>query len=419
MANWYKKHSELLTIILSVLLAVPLIITMVQGIRIANGFDEMLGRSVNRGNKENILKMMEEVDSIYAKYYVGESISDQEIEDGMLKGLEWAYKDPYGAYKSPEETEEFLANQNEMLLGGIGVQSRFENNMKRFGEYRYSYYITHVYSGPARDAGIKQGDRIVEVESEILNANNPEDVLDKVRGDKGTKADLVILRENEEDSYDRMEFTLVRGDIINESIFTEILQDDIGYIVINTFSNKTDEELEQAIKDFKAKGIEKYILDVRNNSGGMADTVVRMLDMMLPEGLIASMTYKESTQNEDFYSDKNEIDGQFVCLINESSVSASELFAKALQEYGKATLVGELTYGKGTIVGTKTLSNGGSITLSIGEYLTKSGDIIENKGVEPDIEVSIPDSVEMYLYKLPLEEDLQLMKAVEILKETK
>lgn len=410
-----QKSNNILLIVLTMVLAVPLVYMGIQVGRLANNWDESLGRTASRGNEENIIDMIHEVDSIHDKYYIGEIPTNEEIEDGILKGIEWSYDDPYGLYRTPEETEEFMANQNEMLLGGIGIQSRYENNMERFEDYRYCYYITHVYSGsPAEQAGIQKGDRLIQVGDLKLNMHNSDDFLDGVRGLKGTNVDLKILRE-ENGTRVVKDFTLTREDVKNNSIFYELI-DDIGYITINTFSNDTDEEFEQAIEKLKLNNINKFILDIRGNSGGSADTVIEMLDYMLPKGLIVEIKYKDSSKDEKFYSDEKEITGEFIVLTNEQSASASELFAKALQEYKKATIVGELTFGKGTVVSTIMLSNGGSITLSTGEYYTQSGENLEGIGVTPDIEVSIPDDKEMYLYKLPREEDLQLMKAIELLK---
>lgn len=412
-----RNNSPILLIILTIVLAIPLIYMGIQVGRLADNWDEVLGRTANRGNEENILDMLHEIDGIYTKYYIGEVPTNEEIEDGVLKGLVWSYDDPYSTYRSPEETEEFMANQNEMLMGGIGIQSRYENNMKKYKDYRYGYYITHVYSdSPAEKAGVQEGDRLVKINDMTLTAHNSNDFLDEIRGTKGTQVNITVLRQLDgSTTLEEKEFTLTRDDVKNNSIFYEVI-DNIGYITINTFSNETDEEFIDAIEKLKLNNIDKYILDIRGNSGGSAETVIKMLDYMLPEGLIVELKYKDSSTNEKFYSDEKEITGEFVVLANERSVSASELFAKALQEYGKATIVGELTYGKGTVVSTIGLSNGASITLSTGEYYTKSGENLEGVGVTPDIGVSIPDDKEMYLYKLPRTEDLQLMKAIELLK---
>lgn len=409
-----KDNNNILLIILTIVLSIPLIYMGVQISRLADNWEESLGRTANRGNEENIIDMLHEMDSIHDKYYIGDKATNEEIEDGILKGVEWAYDDPYGLYRTPEETAEFMANQNEMLLGGIGIQSNYENNMEKFEDYKYCYYITHVYSGsPAEKAGIQEGDRLIQVNELKLNAHNADDFLSEVRGKKGTNVNLKILRE-ENGVRVIKEFTLTREDVKNNSIFYEIIEG-VGYITINTFSNDTDEEFEQAIEKLKLNDINKFILDIRNNSGGSADTVVQMLDYMLPKGLIVDIRYKDDSKSEKFYSDEKEATGEFVVLVNESSASASELFAKSLQEYNKATIIGEVTYGKGTVVSTIMLSNGGSVTLSTGEYYTKSGENLEGVGVIPDIEVSIPDNKEMYLYKLPIEEDLQLIKAIEVL----
>lgn len=386
------------------------------------GYAMLLNRTTNRGNDSNILAMIKEADYMYQQYYIGENPDNDEIEDGILSGLVSSYDDPYATYRSPEETEEFKNTQDEMLIGGIGTLGHFENNMKKFEDYKYSMYISHIYdNSPAEEAGLQAGDRIVQVNNIQLTLHNYDEFREEVSGDVGTVVTLKVLRgeydeEKGEDNRYLVDIDVTRGVVKNNSIFYEILEGDIGYIKINTFSNESDEEFEESIQELQAQGVSKYILDVRNNSGGSADTVVRMLDMLLPEGLIVSIDSKNDEDDVEYYSNTSEIPGKFICLINENSVSASELFALALKDYGKATLVGATTYGKGTVVSTFSLTNGGSITLSTGKYLSKSGVDIEDKGVDPDIEVDIPDSIENYLYKLPKSEDAQLMKAIGILK---
>lgn len=388
---------------------------------VVEGYAMILNRTTNRGNDDNILAMIKEVDYLYSQSYIGESPDNSELEDGILSGLVQSYDDPYAVYRSPEETEKFKNTQDEMLIGGIGTLGHFENNMEKFSDYKYSMYISHIYDeSPAEEAGLQAGDRIVQANDIQLTLHNYDEFRKEISGEVGTKVTLKILRGeyNEETGEDYRYLTdieVTRGVIKNNSIFYEILDGNIGYIKINTFSNESDEEFEASIQELQNQGIDKYILDVRNNSGGSADTVVRMLDMLLPEGLIVSIDSKNDEDDIDYYSDASEIPGKFICLINENSVSASELFALALKDYGKATLVGATTYGKGTVVSTFTLSNGGSITLSTGKYVSKSGVDIEDKGVDPDIEVDIPDSIENYLYKLPKSEDAQLTKAISVL----
>lgn len=422
----FRDPKNIMMIILTISLVIPLVNMGAQLASLLKVYDQMLEHKNNRGSDENIIEMMNEIDSLYDKYYIGEDATSEDIEDGVMRGFASAFDDPYGFYMSPDETEEFLETQDERLMGGIGIQTRYENNMEVFGKYKYSYYITHVYNdSPAEKAGLKVGDRVVQVEDVVLSYVNADDFLEAVRGEAGTEVNITIIRDNE-----LLDIKLIRDDVKSNSVITQAIRNkkgtdeveaigleqaissDIGYIKINSFSNETDEEYSEAIKDLSKCGISKYILDVRDNSGGVVDTVVKMLDSMLPKGVITEIRYKDASQNVVYESDEKETAGEFIVLVNERSASASELFSKTLQEYGKATIIGELTYGKGTVIQTIGLSNGGSITISTGEYFTSKGENLEGVGVIPDITVGIPDDVENYLYKLPLKEDLQLIRAL-------
>lgn len=403
-----------LKLILLILVGIMCVFTVGAVSSLVGSFHELANHKKDRGNTENIIKMLQEIDAIYDEYYIGEDITAEELEDGILAGVGYSYNDPYGLYRSPEETEDYNSTQNELIIGGIGIQSIFELDMKYFEPYRYCFYIKHIYENtPAERAGLRIGDRIVEADGTTINNNNRNEVVNIIKGKVGEPLELKLIRTNEETGERTLEtMTIVRENIDSASIITDVY-DNIGYIKIDTFSNKTDEEFEEAVTELKQQGISKFILDVRDNGGGSADTVIRMLDLMLPEGLIVDLRYKDGSMK--FNSDANEMQGDFVVLVNEYSASASELFAKALQEYDKATIIGVPTYGKGTIISTVPLTNGGSITLSVGKYYTKSGDNLENVGVIPDEIVEIPKYDAMYLYKLPKENDLQLMKALEIL----
>ena len=433
--TWGVKEALLLSIIVisfifTISLAIVLKDLAVSYREVASVYKTVNEHSNNRGSDKNILEMIDEIHGIYDKYYIGEDASLEDIEDGVLAGYASAFNDQYGFYMSPEETDEFVETQDAMLLGGIGIQTRFEYDMETFSDgetkYKYSYYIINVYPDtPAEKVGIQKGDRLVQVNDVALTYTNSDDFLEEVRGEAGTEVSVKLIRDNK-----LMDLKLIRDNVKSKSINTNVLREssdgklealslseaypsDIGYIKISSFTNETDEEYTQALNEIANKGIDKYIIDVRDNSGGIVESVVAMLDTMVPEGTIAELKYKDASQNVKYTSDENETKGKFIVLVNERSASASELFSKTLQEYGKAIIIGKQTYGKGTVIQTLGLSNGGSITLSTGEYYTSKGENLENTGVEPDIEVSIPYETELYLYKLPLSSDTQLVRAFE------
>ena len=192
---------------------------------------------------------------------------------------------------------------------------------------------------------------------------------------------------------------------------------DIGLITIDSFTEYTDEEFKEAIEYFKSVGISDYIIDLRGNTGGTASSVIECLDYCLPEGLIVEFRAKQEHDNKSYYSDSSEVDGNFTILVNGATASASELFAQAMKDYGKAKIVGVTTFGKGTVLSTYGLSNGGTITLSTAKYYTISGHELEGNGVEPDYEIDLTLDDKYILYKLPISEDEQMLKAIEVANE--
>lgn len=434
---------EIVMIIVAVILLIPMIRIGNELGQIVKLYNQVQEHKENRGTDENIEALKAEIDELYERYYIGETPTSEEIEDGILKGYASAYDDPYGFYMSPKEAQEYLEKTHEILMGGIGIQTRFEDTIEILDDYRYALYVTQVFNGsPADEVGITEGDRVVSVDGTILTYNNSDDFVDMVRGDIGTDVTLGIIRNKE-----YQEFKMTRTKVESESVFTKIVMEDslgnlilpelrdikdgkieasalastsegitknsIGYMKIDSFSKETAKEFDEGIEELKKAGVSKVIIDVRNNGGGVVESVIHIADRLVPKGLIAELKYKYDNKVEKYESDEYAEDGQFIVLVNENSASASELLAKTLQEYGVAKIIGENTFGKGTVVQTIGLSNGGAIVITCGEYFTSKCENLEEIGVKPDIKVSIKDSIEPYLYKLPIEEDLQLMRAIE------
>ena len=408
-----------------------------------------------RGDMEDIdsiANVMKEIQAIYDNNYIGverENAEDINISDAVLSAYAYALGDKYGYYLSPKLSEENSAQRQEKLVG-IGIEVVYEEGK--------GYYVTKTYKdSPAAEAGIDTGDYIVTANGQNVNDVGADEFLEIIRGEIGTDISIGVIKASDvlnlgtnwtsdimntsveiEDNTNSDEDNTDEKQVIDESIITDKnmtrndvqmtsviykvlnsgeynLVQDTGYIDISSFTEYTDEEFKEAIEYFNSQGIEKYIVDLRGNSGGTADSVIEILDYSLPEGLIAEFKAKDPAEDEEYYSDSSEVSGDFVVLVNESTASASELFSKAMQDYGKAEIIGTTTYGKGTVLSTYVLSNKGTITLSTAKYYTISGEEIEGVGVTPDYEVELSDTDKKLLYKLDFNDDEQFQKAVEVI----
>lgn len=361
----------------------------------------MAQHSENRGELSNITAMMEEIQSIYEKEYIGEEIDKEQLEDSALLGFTLGHNDRYGYYMSPTDSKE-QANTRKEKLVGIGVEVVYEEGK--------GYYVSKIYdNSPAKEAGVEVGDYLTSANGTSIEEVNKDEFIDLVRGEEGTLVNIGIDRENETKHLE-----IERQNVRTNSVSSRVM-DGIAYIKIGSFTEYTDEEFIDTINSLTDSGVTKFIFDLRNNTGGAAESVIKMLDYLLPEGLIARFEEKDSKDNIEYYSDKSEINADMVVLVNKATASASELFSKALQDYGKATIIGTNTFGKGTVLSTYTLSNGGTLTLSTAKYYTISGEEIEGNGVKLDILIELPLEKEKILYKLNFEEDEQMQKALEIL----
>jgi carboxyl-terminal processing protease len=243
-----------------------------------------------------------------------------------------------------------------------------------------------------------------------------EDAVSVIRGGKaGTTVDIVIERGEEEIPY-----TIERGSISSESVSTEMLDNNIGLVRISSFNTNEEGSKEDTYTEFKEKveklqseGMEKMIIDLRDNPGGALDVVCNIADMIVPEGTITYMEYKDG-KRETFKSDKNEMDIPIAVLINENSASASEVLTGCLKDYGKAVVVGKTSFGKGIVQSVYPFKDGSGISLTVAKYYSPNGVCIHGTGITPDIEVDMPAEFDnYYASSVPHESDTQLQAAIE------
>jgi carboxyl-terminal processing protease len=238
-------------------------------------------------------------------------------------------------------------------------------------------------------------------------------VVSKIKGKEGTKVNITIYREGVAEPID---FTIVRQKINIPTIEFEMLEDSIGYIQIVEFDEITISQFNNAIKSLEKEGMKGLIVDVRNNPGGLLDSVVNILDRLLPKGLIVYTEDKNKNREEEHAKKSDKFTKPLAVLINGNSASASEIFAGALQDYEKATIIGTTSYGKGIVQRVIPLTDGTAVKLTISKYFTPKGRNIHGTGIVPDIEIELDEELKQ-LVTIPHDKDNQLQKAIEVIKE--
>jgi len=290
--------------------------------------------------------------------------------EGMLNSL-----DEHSTYFSEEDYDDF-SSEVDGQFGGIGI------TVNKKGEY--ITIVAPLENTPGERAGLKSGDKIIYVNGQDVTNKDIDLVLPLMRGEPGTSVQLGIKR----DGVDQiLYFDIVRELIKVNPITHKVLEDNIGYIQIQTFNANTNEYITKALEEFDAQGITDLIIDIRYNTGGSLYQVVEVAKHFVPKGPIVSIEYKDPNRNETFYSDLEKTKYNLVVLVNEWSASASEILAGAIQDTKAGKIVGVTTYGKGTVQELLPLKKGGAMKLTIARYLTPSGKAIHGIGIQPDVEV--------------------------------
>jgi len=350
---------------------------------------------------------VEKIDEIYSimKIYYYEDFSKEDIQSALLDGILAGVKDPYTVYYTPEEYEDLQVSTSGTYYGiGAGLTQNLDT---------MQVTVSKVYRGtPSEEAGMMNGDIILSVNGVDATSVELSELVSYIRGEEGTTVNIVLYRESTGKTLD---LDVERRYVELPSIEAEMLEGGIGYIEITEFQSKTDEQFEEMVEGLINQGAKGLIVDVRANPGGLLDSVVNLLDYVLPEGLLVYVEDKYGNRDE-YTSDSACIDIPMVVLVDENSASASEIFAGALKDYEYATLVGTTTYGKGIVQSVIPLSDGDAMKITTAKYFTPDGNYIHEVGIEPDVVVE-------YEYTGPTDKvydrkyDNQFLKAVEIMKQ--
>jgi len=376
------------------------------------------------GNK---LDLLEQVVDDY--FLFEEDVDTEQMEAGIYKGMLAGLEDPYTTYYTAEEYRA-MTEETEGVYCGIGVQvsQNLETGI---------ITILRVFPGsPAEEAGLKKGDILYKVGAlDVYDQELDTLVSQYIRGEEGTFVDLTVLRDGEEISA-----TVERRMVESVTVEAQLLPDKTGYVMVTQFDLVTADQFISAVDSLEKQGMERLVIDLRDNPGGVVDACVKMAAYLLPEdqyeGTILStadkngkgdryycqggkLLFEGSGSNPEYpMDDGHELDMPIAVLINGMSASASEVFAGALRDYGMATLVGTTSFGKGIVQALLPLDDGSAVKVTIAHYYTPAGHDIHKKGLEPDVEIELElDEDLIGQYDVPLDRDNQVQKAIEVLKQ--
>lgn len=325
---------------------------------------------------QNVTRKMELIEQVIDTYYYQEDIDQEELENGIYRGMVESLGDPYSAYYSAEELTE-MTESIQGIFYGIGATLSLDEDTG-FG------IIKEVMSGtPAEEAGLKDGDLIYKVDGESTYGMDLQEIVSHVRGEENTQVVLTIVRTGADDY---LEIPITRRKIEDNTVNATMYDNKIGYIQITEFDEVTTNQFKENLEMLQGDGMEALILDLRSNPGGSLSTVVDIAGMMLPKGLVV-YTEDKNGKREEYYSDgKHELTIPMVVLVNGASASASEILSGAIKDYGIGTLMGTKTFGKGIVQRPITLSDGSAVKLTVSSYYTPKGNNIHGIGIEPDVE---------------------------------
>lgn len=313
------------------------------------------------------------IDSVLESFYFGD-VDDETAKDNIYKAYLSSYGDKYTMYYTADEYKALKESTNGKFYGiGAVCQLSGEGGV----------LLVDVYdNGAGYQAGLRSGDRVVNVDGRDITDMELSSAVALIKGDKGTSVTLEVIRGTE-----RLTFSAVRDAVEAKTVSYTLLDNNIGYLSISQFEEVTTKQFKAAVEDLQSQGMKGLVIDIRNNPGGLLDTVVGMLKYMLTDGLIVYTEDKQGNRKEYKGQDNDEFNLPLAVIVNGNSASASEIFAGAIQDYGKGTIIGTQTYGKGIVQTVKPLTDGSAIKFTIAKYFTPKGQDIHGKGVTPDMVV--------------------------------
>jgi carboxyl-terminal processing protease len=364
-----------------------------------------IGSMRAEGESYEYLKVFTEVLSLVKKNYV-EEVKTKDLIYGAIKGMLNSL-DPHSAYMPPEAYKDMqLDTKGE--FGGIGIQIGLKDGVLTV--------IAPIEDTPAYNAGIKSGDKIVKINGESTRDMGLHDAVSKMRGQKGTSVAITIMREGWKDTKD---FTIVRDVIKVKSVKSRVIENNIGYVKLSQFQERTAEDLEAALSKLEKQNITSLILDLRNNPGGLLNSAVDVSSQFLPAGKVVVSIKGRSGEKGEYRTEDDKVSEQeakkakmfstipMIVLVNQGSASASEIVAGALKDWNRAVILGVQTFGKGSVQSVVPLSDGSGLRLTTARYYTPKGISIQSTGITPDIIVKLEQKNGAKEHTVVREKDLE------------
>lgn len=336
------------------------------------------------------------------------SYKPEDLETGIYKGLFWGLNDPYSEYYTPEEYQRLMEDTSGKFAGvGLVITAGDDNLIT---------VVSPIANTPAARAGVKAGDKIIEVDGVTYTGQDLQEATDQMRGEPQTPVDLTVQRVIQGKTQ-TSHVRIIREMIKVDTVISKLLPDNIGYLQLTSFDEETAIDFEKAWKDLEKQGAKRFVLDLRNNPGGLLDTCEDIADFLLGKATIVT-TVDNKGHEEKSESDAKQFTEPLVVLANGGSASASEILLGALRDNKRAKSIGETTFGKGIVQQIYPLGEDGKdggFKLTMAEYLTPNGEKIHGKGITPDIIVKAPEDAKGTGPDF-LEEDPQLKRAIEEVK---
>ncbi len=360
---------------------------------------KIIGNETPVAEDSSFDKLYEVRDVINSQYY--QDIDQDALVEGAIKGMVNSIGDPYTVFFNEEEYEDFNDDGDGNYVG-IGVIVGIKEDK--------IVVITPFEGSPAFEAGLRSGDFITKVEGVEYKGTDLDKAVSVIKGQEGEPVTLTILRNDEE-----QEITIVRASITMVNVESEMLEGDIAHVTMLQFSNDTAKQVREAMEGLRDQGAKGYILDLRGNPGGFLDEAVDVASLFIEKDKTILYTLDKYDQKKEYRSYGGNFIGEpLVVLIDGGSASASEVVSGALKDYGVATLIGQKSFGKGIVQMVYQVGSGEAVKVTVSSYYSPDGINIHGEGIVPDIEVAIPEDVEVPITK---ENDTQLQKAVEVLRE--
>lgn len=348
------------------------------------------------------VQKIEYLEKMIDQEYLGE-VDNAEMAEGIYAGLVYGLGDVYSRYYTADEYAQETASTDGAYAGiGVSIQKNKNGGVQ----------IAECYEGgPGAEAGLQTGDVITAINDTDVTDMELSDVVSLIRENKDNTIVLTVFRENEEKSR---EISVDVTDVELPSVFGEMLNKKTGYIQITQFTGVTLQQYKDMFAELKDKGMERLVIDLRDNPGGLLTSVCDILREILPEGLIVYTEDKYGNREEETCDGKHQLDMPLAVLVNENSASASEIFAGAVQDHEVGTIVGTTTYGKGVVQELRQLSDGSAVKLTVSNYYTPNGNSINKVGIKPDVEVKLASEL-LNKDEITHEEDNQLQKALDVI----